>query len=60
MPAAKLLIALLLSGVLDLLEWRVHHPPYMPIIALIHFAVCLIAVFLVAFLWTRFVRPRRA
>ena len=49
----KVWIALALSGLLDWMEWVMHHPPTMGFVAVFHFAFALAIVSIVVFLWQR-------
>ena len=48
--------ALAISALLDWLEWSLHHPPNMAVIAVIHFAIVLIALAIITWMTQRFRR----
>jgi len=52
----KLSLAIVLSALLDWLEWTHHHPPDMPLVALVHFVFALALVALGVYVWRGFAR----
>ena len=55
----KLLLTVVLSALLDWLEWTHHHPPDMALVALIHFVFAQALVALGVYVWRGFGRTRR-
>jgi len=49
-----LLIALAVSAVLDYMEWVEHHPPFMAVIAVLHFVFAWVVLAIVMLAWRRF------
>jgi hypothetical protein len=49
----KVAIALALSGLLDWMEWAMHHPPDIWFVVVFHFVFALGIVSIVVFLWQR-------
>ena len=52
----KLILAIVLSALLDWLEWTHHHPPDMALVALVHFVFALALVALGVYVWRGFDR----
>ena len=55
----KLILAVVLSALLDWFEWARHHPPDMAFVALLHFVVVLALVALGVYVWRGFSRTHR-
>lgn len=53
---ANLFAALALSILLDLMEWKEHHPPAIAIVALLHFVFAFAVISGIAWIWRRFKR----
>lgn len=52
----KLLLAVLAAALLTWMEWEEHHPPFIALIALIHFVFVLIVITLAVYIGTRLKR----
>ena len=49
-----LLTALVVSVVLDYMEWVEHHPPVMAVIIVLHFVFVWVVLSIIMLLWRRF------
>lgn len=55
----KLFAALAVSGVLDVMEWKEHHPPFIAVVCLLHLVVVWLVIVAVVFIG-QFSRSRKS
>jgi hypothetical protein len=49
-----LLTALVVSALLDCMEWVEHHPPVMAVVIVLHFVLVWVVLAIIMLLWRRF------